>query len=149
LKQPTFGLGNTTEAFWHRASGRLSNRDNLLFDIINEPHDVKPEELARGMQKMLDRLAQRAPRTPVVVSGPDSDDNPYSEALFRTVKYSAMFPRQGLREQLARAGVRVSEVAAACGFESAAAVTHAFRAETGETPRACRARLLGAGAVVG
>jgi hypothetical protein len=35
LKQPTFGLGNTTEAFWHRASGRLSNRDNLLFDIIN------------------------------------------------------------------------------------------------------------------
>jgi hypothetical protein len=71
LKQPTFGLGNTTEAFWHRASGRFSNRDNLLFDIINEPHDVKPEELARGMQKMLDRLAQRAPETPVVVSGPD------------------------------------------------------------------------------
>ena len=54
MKQPTFGLGNTTEAFWHRASGRLSNRDNLLFDIINEPHDMKPEELARGMQKMLD-----------------------------------------------------------------------------------------------
>jgi len=47
LKQPTFGLCNTTEAFWHRASGRLSNRDNLLFDIINEPHDMKPEELAR------------------------------------------------------------------------------------------------------
>jgi hypothetical protein len=71
LKHPTFGFGNTTEAFWHRASGRFSNRDNLLFDIINEPHDVKPEELARGLQKMLDRLAQRAPRTPVVVSGPD------------------------------------------------------------------------------
>jgi endoglucanase len=71
LKQPTFGFGNTTEAFWHRASGRFGNRDNVLFDVINEPHEVAAEELARVMQKMLDRLAQRAPDTPVIIGGPD------------------------------------------------------------------------------
>jgi hypothetical protein len=71
LKEPTFGLGNTTEAFWHLAAGRFSNRDNLLFDVINEPHDVAPEQLARSMQKMVDRLEERAPATPVVIGGPD------------------------------------------------------------------------------
>lgn len=71
LKQPTFGFGNTTEAFWHLASGRWSNRDNLIIDVINEPHDVDASQLAVAMQKMLDRLAQRAPETPVVIGGPD------------------------------------------------------------------------------
>lgn len=71
LKRPTFGLGNTTEALWHLAAGRWSNRDNLLFDVINEPHDVAPADLSVDMQQMLDRLAQRAPLTPVVVGGPD------------------------------------------------------------------------------
>lgn len=71
LKEPTFGFGNTTEAFWHLASGRFSNRDNLLIDVINEPHDVAAEQLAVAMQKMIDRLAQRAPDTPVVIGGPD------------------------------------------------------------------------------
>lgn len=71
LKQPTFGFGNTTEAFWHLASGRFANRDNLLFDVINEPHDLAPEELARVMQKMVDRLNERAPQTPVIIGGPD------------------------------------------------------------------------------
>lgn len=71
LKRPTFGFGNTTEALWHLAAGRWSNRDNLLFDVINEPHDVTPSELSIDMQRMVDRLAQRAPQTLVVVGGPD------------------------------------------------------------------------------
>lgn len=71
LRAPTFGFGNTTEAFWHRASGRFSNRTNVLFDIINEPHDTPFEELHVLMQRMVERLARRVPDQLVVVGGPD------------------------------------------------------------------------------
>ena len=71
LKAPTFGFGNTTEAFWHRASGRWSNRTHVLFDVINEPHDTPFDVLHTLMQRMVDRLSQRAPEQLVVVGGPD------------------------------------------------------------------------------
>ncbi len=43
-------------------------------------------------------------------------------------------------ERLSQPGVRIRETAAACGFKSEAAFTHAFKAVTGELPRAYRAR---------
>lgn len=71
LKEPTFGEGNTTEAFWLKASGRFSNRTNLLFDLINEPHDVPFEQVREKLQQLIDSLAIRAPETPVIAAGPD------------------------------------------------------------------------------
>jgi len=71
LKQPTFGFGNTTEAFWHLASGRLANRKNVLFDLINEPHDTAAVEVAEAMQKLVDRIHQSTPGAVLVVGGPD------------------------------------------------------------------------------
>ena len=71
LRAPTFGFGNTTEAFWHRASGRFANRTNLLFDVINEPHDTPFETLHTLMQRMVDRIATRAPDQLIIVGGPD------------------------------------------------------------------------------
>jgi hypothetical protein len=71
LKEPTFGEGNTTEAFWHLASGRFSNRTNLLFDLINEPHDVAFDRLHLSFQRLVDRIALRAPETLIVAGGPD------------------------------------------------------------------------------
>jgi AraC-like DNA-binding protein len=47
---------------------------------------------------------------------------------------------QAAMERLSQPGVRIGETAAACGFKSEAAFTHAFKAVTGELPRAYRAR---------
>lgn len=71
LKEPTFGEGNTTEAFWFAASGRFANRTNLLFDLINEPHDVPFVRLHLSFQRLIDRLGRRAPDTLIVAGGPD------------------------------------------------------------------------------
>lgn len=71
LKEPTFGEGNTTEAFWLAASGRFANRANLLFDLINEPHDVPFDRLHLSFQRLIDRLAERAPETLIIAAGPD------------------------------------------------------------------------------
>ena len=71
LQAPTFGAGNTTESFWLRASGRFSNRKNLLFDLINEPHDRDDAESARLMQQLVERIHQRVPEAIVVVGGPN------------------------------------------------------------------------------
>ncbi len=69
LELPTFGFGNTTEAFWHRAVGRWSNRTNLLYDLINEPHDQPPERTAAAMQAMVDRIHSRQPDAVIVIGG--------------------------------------------------------------------------------
>jgi hypothetical protein len=71
LPEPTFGAGNTTEAFWHRAAGRFSNRRNVVFELINEPHDVPFERLHEAFQALVDGLHQRAPGVLVIASGPD------------------------------------------------------------------------------
>lgn len=71
LRAPTFGFGNTTEAFWHRASARFANRTNLIFDVINEPHDTPFEELHVLMQRMVDRIELRASDQLVLIGGPD------------------------------------------------------------------------------
>ncbi len=70
-KEPTFGEGNTTEAFWLAASGRFSNRTNVLFDLINEPHEVPFDRLHTSFQRLVDRLSQRAPEALIVAGGPD------------------------------------------------------------------------------
>jgi hypothetical protein len=71
LKQPTFGVGNTTEAFWHLASGRLGNRKNLLFDLVNEPHDTPAADVAASMQKLADRIHQATPSAVLIIAGAD------------------------------------------------------------------------------
>lgn len=71
LRAPTFGFGNTTEAFWHRASGRFANRTHVLFDVINEPHDTPFDTLHVLMQRMVDRIEVRAPEQLIIVGGPD------------------------------------------------------------------------------
>lgn len=70
LREPTFGEGNTSERFWHRASGRWANREHVLFDLINEPHDTPPDQLAVAMQRLINDLAQRAPNIPLIIGGP-------------------------------------------------------------------------------
>lgn len=70
LAAPTFGFGNTTEAFWHKATSRWANRTNLLYDLVNEPHG-RPTETARAMQVLLDRIRQRSSEAIVVVAGMD------------------------------------------------------------------------------
>lgn len=69
LEVPTFGPGNTTEAFWHRATSRWANRTNLLFDLINEPHGRGDEETAEAMQVLVDALRTRDRLTPIVIGG--------------------------------------------------------------------------------
>jgi hypothetical protein len=71
LKEPTFGEGNTTEAFWLAASGRFANRTNLLFDLINEPHDVPFERLHASFQRLIDNIALVAPQTVIIAGGPN------------------------------------------------------------------------------
>jgi hypothetical protein len=71
LPEPTFGAGNTTEAFWFAASGRFANRFNMLFDLINEPHDVPFSKLHQSFQMLVDLIGLRAPETLIVAGGPD------------------------------------------------------------------------------
>ncbi len=71
LKLPTFGPGNTTEAFWHKASSRWANRTNLLYDLINEPHGHDAETTARAMQVLVDAIRQRDTLAVIVVGGMD------------------------------------------------------------------------------
>ena len=71
LKQPTFGLGNTTEAFWHLAAGRFGNRKNVLFDLINEPHDTPAADVAASMQRLADRIHQANPGAVLIIAGTD------------------------------------------------------------------------------
>jgi endoglucanase len=71
LPRPTFGEGLTTEAFWHLASGRLSSRQHVLFDLINEPHDTSADQLAAAMQQLVDSIHEARPEQLVVVGGPD------------------------------------------------------------------------------
>lgn len=69
LALPTFGEGNTTEAFWWKASSRWANRSNLLFDLINEPHGPSEGATASAMQVLVDALRARDPQTVIVVGG--------------------------------------------------------------------------------
>lgn len=69
LRLPTFGEGNTTEAFWHKASGRWANRTNLLYDLINEAHDYPEATTAKAMQALVDAIRSRDAETVVVISG--------------------------------------------------------------------------------
>lgn len=69
LEVPTFGEGNTTEAFWHLVTSRWANRTNLLFDLINEPHGRSDEETAEAMQVLVDAIRQRDDKTPIVIGG--------------------------------------------------------------------------------
>ncbi len=69
LELPTFGVGNTTEAFWHLVTSRWANRTNLLFDLINEPHGKGDDETAEAMQVLVDAIRVRDAQTPIVVGG--------------------------------------------------------------------------------
>lgn len=69
LEVPTFGRGNTTEAFWLRATDRWANRTNLLFDLINEPHGRSDAETAGLMQVLVDAVRSRGVQAPIVVGG--------------------------------------------------------------------------------
>jgi hypothetical protein len=71
LKVPTFGGGDTTEAFWHLASSRFANRTHLLFDLINEPHDTPAAEVSTALQRLVDRLRQRSAEPLLIIGGPD------------------------------------------------------------------------------
>lgn len=71
LELPTFGEGNTTEAFWHKATGRWSNRTNLLYDLINEPHGHSDTTTALFMQTLVDAIRLRDQKTVIVIAGMD------------------------------------------------------------------------------
>jgi endoglucanase len=71
LELPTFGEGNTTEAFWLKASGRWQNRTNLLYDLINEPHGYGAETTAQAMQSLVNGIRQRTPDAVIIIGGPD------------------------------------------------------------------------------
>jgi hypothetical protein len=70
LEVPTFGTGNTTEAFWLKASSRWANRTNLLFDLINEPHGRPEAEVRAALQTLIDAIRLRTLQ-PIVIGGPD------------------------------------------------------------------------------
>lgn len=69
LELPTFGPGNTTEAFWLAATSRWSNRSNLLYDLVNEPHGHSDEDTAAAMQALVDAIRRRDQQAVVVVAG--------------------------------------------------------------------------------
>jgi endoglucanase len=69
LPIPTFGNGNTTEAFWHKAVSRWANRTNLLYDLVNEPHDVDAGMTAEAMQVLVDRIRRMQGEAVIVVGG--------------------------------------------------------------------------------
>ncbi|MBX7115226.1 MAG: glycoside hydrolase family 5 protein [Myxococcaceae bacterium] len=69
LRLPTFGEGNTTEAFWHKASARWSNRTNVLYDLINEPHDYPEGLTAQAMQALADAIRLRDTQVVLVIGG--------------------------------------------------------------------------------
>ncbi|MBX7099873.1 MAG: glycoside hydrolase family 5 protein [Myxococcaceae bacterium] len=71
LERPTFGPGNTTEAFWLAASSRWANRTNVLYDLINEPHGHRDEASAQAMQVLVDAIRIRDQATVLVIGGPD------------------------------------------------------------------------------
>ena len=71
LELPTFGAGNTTEAFWHKAVSRLAKRTNVLYDLINEAHGFPEKETAAAMQTLIDAIRTRDQETVIVVSGMD------------------------------------------------------------------------------
>ncbi len=71
LEVPTFGPGNTTEAFWLVASSRWANRTNLLYDLINEPHGRHHDESAAAMQVLIDAIRSRTPDPILVIGGSD------------------------------------------------------------------------------
>jgi endoglucanase len=69
LPLPTFGEGNTTEAFWRKATSRWANRTNLLYDLINEPHDYPDDVTAQAMQALVDAIRTRDTSAVIVVAG--------------------------------------------------------------------------------
>lgn len=71
LPVPTFGTGNTTEAFWLEATSRWANRTNLLLDLINEPHARGDDETAAAMQALVDAIRTRDAAHLIVVGGMD------------------------------------------------------------------------------
>ncbi len=71
LELPTFGEGNTTEAFWHKASSRWANRTNLLYDLINEPHGHSAEETSAALQALVDAVRTRTQEPLILLGGHD------------------------------------------------------------------------------
>ncbi len=71
LELPTFGPGNTTEAFWLKASSRWNNRTNLLYDLINEPHGHSDTTTAQHMQELVTAIRRRDPQQVIVIAGMD------------------------------------------------------------------------------
>jgi endoglucanase len=69
LEIPTFGAGNTTEAFWLKATARWSNRTNLIYDLINEAHGYPDADTALAMQTLVNAIRTRDQETIIVVSG--------------------------------------------------------------------------------
>lgn len=69
LELPTFGPGNTTEAFWHKASSRWANRTNLLYDLINEPHGHREDDTAAAMQVLVTAIRLRTTDAVIVIGG--------------------------------------------------------------------------------
>ncbi len=69
LELPTFGSGNTTEAFWLKATSRFANRTNLLYDLINEPHGHGDDETAAAMQELVSAIRRRDAAAVIVVGG--------------------------------------------------------------------------------
>ena len=69
LKMPTFGAGNTTEAFWMKVASRWSKRTNLIYDIINEPHDYQASDIAASMQRTVDTISAVQPGAVFMIGG--------------------------------------------------------------------------------
>jgi hypothetical protein len=71
LRAPTFGAGNTTEAFWLKATSRWANRSNLLLDLLNEPHGQPEPAQREALQTLVDAIRVRAKEVLLVIGGPD------------------------------------------------------------------------------
>lgn len=69
LKIPTFGSGNTTEAFWRKFISLYKDRTNIIYDVINEPHDYPASESAAAMQRMVTIMRSLQPNALIMVGG--------------------------------------------------------------------------------
>jgi len=71
LKVPTFGSGNTTEAFWRKAIALWGHRPEVLYDLINEPHGGSAKETLQALQAMCEVIVALQPDAVVIAGGPD------------------------------------------------------------------------------
>lgn len=75
-QRPMARAGRSVE-FWQSVAGVFRNRDGILFDVFNEPHDISWEcwrdgcDEYAGMQDLVDAIRSTGARQPIIVSGLD------------------------------------------------------------------------------